>query len=48
MDWTLELDSGSIDGSDMSSYDLSEDASGTITFADGSEISFDNIERIEW
>eukprot|EP00435_Cladocopium_sp_Y103_P077792 s1_g1531.t1 len=48
MDWTLELDDGSIESSDMSSYDLSEDASGTITFADGSEISFDNIERIEW
>ncbi|WOF72428.1 hypothetical protein QMT40_000041 [Parvibaculaceae bacterium PLY_AMNH_Bact1] len=48
MDWTLELDGGSIEGSDMGSYDLSEDASGTITFADGSEISFDNIERIEW
>jgi VCBS repeat-containing protein len=48
MDWTLELDGGSVEGSDMGSYDLSEDASGTITFADGSEISFDNIERIEW
>ncbi len=48
MDWTLELDGGSIESSDMGSYDLSEDASGTITFADGSEISFDNIERIEW
>ncbi len=48
MDWTLELDDGSIENSGMGSYDLSEDASGTITFADGSEITFDNIERIEW
>ncbi len=49
MDWTLNLDSGSsIESTNTSSYDLSEDASGTITFADGSEISFDNIERIEW
>ncbi|MCR9243344.1 MAG: cadherin-like domain-containing protein, partial [Rhodobiaceae bacterium] len=49
MDWTLNLDSGSsIESTGNGSYDLSEDASGTITFADGSEISFDNIERIEW
>ena len=49
MDWTLNLDGGSsIDSSDGSSYDLSDDAAGTITFADGSEISFEGIERIEW
>ncbi|MEQ9518387.1 MAG: cadherin-like domain-containing protein, partial [Parvibaculum sp.] len=48
MDWTLSLDSGSIDTSGLGSYDLSDDASGTITFADGSEITFDGIERIEW
>ncbi|MEQ9142836.1 MAG: hypothetical protein RLO08_00620, partial [Parvibaculaceae bacterium] len=47
-DWTLTLDHGAIEASDIGSYDLSEDAAGTITFADGSEISFDGIERIEW
>ncbi|MBL4864639.1 MAG: cadherin-like domain-containing protein, partial [Rhodobiaceae bacterium] len=48
VDWTLQLDTGSVDGSDTGSYDLSDDAAGTITFADGSEISFEGIERIEW
>ena len=48
MDWTLSLDSGSIDTSGLGSYDLTDDASGTITFADGSEITFEGIERIEW
>jgi Ca2+-binding RTX toxin-like protein len=48
MAWTLVLDSGSIQSSDGNSFDLSNDADGTITFADGSEIDFQGIERIEW
>ncbi|CDO58988.1 DNA gyrase subunit A [Candidatus Phaeomarinobacter ectocarpi] len=47
-DWTLSLDDGSIQSQDGDSIDLSEDASGIITLTDGSEISFEGIERIEW
>jgi len=47
-DWTLTVDSGSITSQDAHSLDLSEDASGTITLQDGSEIDFQNLERIEW
>ncbi len=47
-DWTLTLDDGSIQSQDGDSIDLSEDASGIITLTDGSEISFEGIERIEW
>jgi len=47
-DWTLSLDSGSIQSSDDDEMVLSEDASGVITLTDGSEISFEGIERIEW
>jgi hypothetical protein len=47
-DWTLTLDGGSIQSQDGDSIDLSEDASGIITLTDGSEISFEGIERIEW
>jgi len=45
-DWTLQLDSGSISAQDGDSIDLSEDASGTITLDDGSQLHFQEIERI--
>jgi Ca2+-binding RTX toxin-like protein len=46
--WEIDLDRGSIEG-EMDDYiELSNDASGTITFGDGSELVFDGIERIEW
>jgi len=44
----VSLDSGSIQSSDDDEMVLSEDASGIITLTDGSEISFEGIERIEW
>ncbi|MDP6588637.1 MAG: hypothetical protein QF449_14975 [Alphaproteobacteria bacterium] len=48
-DWTIELDSGStIENQSANSLDLSEDASGTINLSDGSEIIFDNMERVDW
>ena len=47
--WTMELDAGSsIDGQNGESLDLSDDASGTITFDDGSTMDFSNIEQINW
>lgn len=48
-DWTISLDNSSAikaSGSDFLS--LTEDASGTITMDDGSVISFDGLDRIEW
>ena len=47
--WTLTLDKGSAITEDGEDYlSLSEDASGTITLADGTSVDFDNLERIEW
>ncbi len=46
--WDLELSSGSIEEQADGYVSLSSDASGTITMADGSELQFDGIERIEW
>ncbi len=48
-DWTIDLDPGSsIENETANSLDLSDDASGTINLSDGSEISFENIERFDW
>jgi Ca2+-binding RTX toxin-like protein len=47
-DWTIDLSSGSVDGQGADYIDLSDDASGTITLQDGSQVSFEEIERIEW
>jgi len=51
-DWTLELDSGSVEASDTNAtdgwLDLTDDASGTITLQDGTEIDFSQIEHIQW
>ena len=46
--WTYVLDQGSVESSGADFIDLSEDAAGTITLADGSEVAFEGIERIEW
>ncbi|MEM7541476.1 MAG: cadherin domain-containing protein, partial [Pseudomonadota bacterium] len=46
--WTYQIDSGSITASGDGFVNLSSDASGSITLADGSEVDFLNIERIEW
>ena len=47
-DWTLVLDEGEITKSKGQSLELSTDSSGTIVFSDGSELTFSNVERIEW
>ncbi|MDV7340568.1 cadherin-like domain-containing protein [Terasakiella sp. A23] len=47
-DWTIELSSGSIEEQAEGYMELSNDAEGTITFADGSELTFDGVERFEW
>ncbi|WP_350333054.1 cadherin domain-containing protein [Coralliovum pocilloporae] len=47
-DWTLALTSGSIVGQDGDTLLLSDDADGTITLSDGSQLSFENVEQIEW
>lgn len=46
--WTLNLTSGSITSSTANEHVLSQDAAGTITLEDGSQLAFENIERIEW
>ena len=51
--WTLQLDSGSIEGSRTGGQsgrwiDLTDDAAGTITMQDGTEIDFTGIEHIQW
>ena len=47
-DWTLILDEGEITDSKKHHLELSTDSSGTIVFSDGSELTFSNVERIEW
>ncbi|PLW78172.1 Ig-like domain-containing protein [Cohaesibacter celericrescens] len=47
-DWTLNITSGSVSDSNDHEFLLSDDASGTIDFADGSQIEFENIDRIAW
>ncbi|MFV1850919.1 MAG: hypothetical protein ACMZ66_09450 [Thalassospira sp.] len=47
-DWTLVLDEGEVTKSKGHSLELSTDSSGTIVFSDGSELTFSNVERIEW
>ena len=44
--WTLT--GATVDSSGADFLDLSEDSSGTITFDDGSELTFTGIDRIEW
>jgi Ca2+-binding RTX toxin-like protein len=46
-EWTVELSQGTFEqGSDR--MEFSSDAVGTITLADGSVTSFQNVERIDW
>ncbi len=47
-DFGIELTSGSISEQADGYVTLSEDAAGTVTLNDGSEMHFDGIERIEW
>nr|WP_321461885.1 Ig-like domain-containing protein [uncultured Cohaesibacter sp.] len=48
-DWTISLDTGTmtmVDGSDQ--LLLSDDATGTIDFSDGSKIELENIDNVSW
>ncbi|MGI9420425.1 MAG: cadherin domain-containing protein, partial [Geminicoccaceae bacterium] len=51
-DWTVDLSSGEIDSSSTDGengwLDLTDDAAGTITLQDGTEIDFEGIEHIQW
>ena len=51
-DWTVALTSGSIESSDTNPtdgwLDLTDDAAGTITLQDGTQIEFEGIEHIQW
>ncbi|MEP3827618.1 MAG: hypothetical protein ABJM47_05950, partial [Lentilitoribacter sp.] len=48
VDWTLQLESGSIESQFEDALSLSDDAAGMITLGDGSTIDFYDIERIEF
>lgn len=45
--WTLDLTSGSVTDPGPGLFELTADSAGTVTFADGTVIAFDGIERIE-
>ena len=51
-DWTVQLTNGEIESTgtdgDNGWIDLTDDAAGTITLQDGTEIEFDGIEHIQW
>ena len=47
-DWTLTLTSGSIESTGTSGLTLSADAEGSIIIADGSTVTFEGIEQIQW
>ena len=46
--WTYNLTTGAVSETGADYLVLSDDAAGTITLADGSEVTFEGIERIEW
>jgi hypothetical protein len=46
--WTLSLANGSVTSQGEGFLELSADAEGTLLLADGSELNFQQIERIEW
>jgi hypothetical protein len=47
-DWTIAIDSGSIQSQDADSLALSDNADGRTTLEDRAWISFNDIERVEW
>ena len=47
-DWTLNFSAGGIASSGSGQVDLTADAQGSITFADGSTMTFNGIERITY
>lgn len=47
-EWTLQRDTGSIDSQTTGQLTLTGNPAGTITLADGSEITFQGVEEIQW
>ncbi|MQX35527.1 cadherin-like domain-containing protein [Roseospira navarrensis] len=47
-DWTLQVEGGVTWQQDGNALEFDEEASGTVTLEDGSELAFANVERIEW
>ena len=48
--WTVTIDGGGTETIDTEAgfLELGSDRSGSIVFSDGTEVSFEGIERIEW
>jgi VCBS repeat-containing protein len=46
--WTYTITQGSVTEAGADYLVLSDDAAGTITLTDGSEVAFEGIERVEW
>ena len=46
--WTYAITEGSVVSSGSDFVQFTDDADGTVTMADGSQINFNDIERIEW
>ena len=46
--WTVDLTTGSVESSTSNQMTLTDDSAGTITLEDGSQITFDGIDRIDW
>ncbi|MDP6709033.1 MAG: hypothetical protein QF893_22045 [Alphaproteobacteria bacterium] len=47
-DWTVDLTEGSVLETGADYLVLSEDTAGTVTLSDGSDLTFEGVERIEW
>jgi hypothetical protein len=47
-DWTISLTSGNIVSQGANELVFSADADGSITFSDGSQMSFVDMERVQW
>ena len=48
VDWTITLTEGATQTTGAGEMMLTDDASGTIDFADGSQVHFESIDRIAW
>ncbi|MEQ9123680.1 MAG: hypothetical protein RIM80_14090, partial [Alphaproteobacteria bacterium] len=47
-DWTISFTSGGLDEAGDGYLDLTDDSAGTIDLADGTQIAFQDIERIQF
>lgn len=46
--WTISLTQGEVQSTESNSLTLTEDSAGTITLTDGSQITFDGMERVDF